>query len=189
MSGDISMIALKWEIKRSCNRDGTAVSVWDLQDCHRVGESIGPQDHWSQKNFSVPRKYFPRKKKRIQIKEEIQTKNSNQQEECYLYCRYDLRNAIISVLRVYCSITFMGHLIFKIFWGSMDPPDRGPYNRTPFWHLYLKLVLCYIPKSIIKILSALNYFCSIKIQHDIQFDNLFVSHSYSVRVSMQISNM
>jgi hypothetical protein len=45
----------------------------------------------------------------------------------------------------------------------MDPPDRGPYNGTPFWHLYLKLVLCYIPKSSIKILSALNYFCSIKI--------------------------
>ena len=36
------MMALKWKIKRSSNRDGTAVSVWDLQDCHRAGESIGP---------------------------------------------------------------------------------------------------------------------------------------------------
>jgi hypothetical protein len=36
-----------------------------------------------------------------------------------------------------------------------------------------KLVLCYIPKSIIKILSALKLICSVK--HDIQFDNLLVS--------------
>jgi hypothetical protein len=44
--------------------------------------------------------------------------------------------------------------------------------------------MLYIPKIIIKILSALKLFFSVKIQHDIQFDNLLVSHSYSVQVSI-----
>jgi hypothetical protein len=64
----------------------------------------------------------------------------------------------------------LGHLILKIFWGRMDPPDYAPTSLVvPFlasaftlgsdsWCMLSKLVLCYIPKSILKILSGLKYF-------------------------------
>jgi hypothetical protein len=69
----------------------------------------------------------------------------------------------------------LGHLIFNIFWRSMDPPDSAPpplvvafFGTCIFilgsdpWCMLSKLVLCYIPKSIVKILSALKYIFSVK---------------------------
>ena len=53
-----------------------------------------------------------------------------------------------------------------------------------------KLVLCYIPKSIIKIISTLKYFFLLKYSIAIGltglFDNLLVSRIYSVRVSIYL---
>ena len=71
------------------------------------------------------------------------------------------------------------HLIFKIFWGTMlpDPPSSAHFLASVNLPQDQSPDVCYLNQF---------YVIYLKIQHDIKFDNLLVSHSYSVRVSIYL---
>ena len=74
------------------------------QNCLDIGKLQGPR------KFSE--NYFPKKEK---------CNNLDKRRKCI-----DLNSAIVYKCMANAFLADLGHLIFKIFWGSMDLPDSVP---------------------------------------------------------------